>query len=101
MNCIHRHPVFRFHLRTFATLGIFSVMVSGGSFLQAGEPLRLDDRVPVEVEALSDDSLFNRDTLLGDWGGLRPSLGEKGITWDLSFTSVYAGVNWGQRKVPE
>lgn len=107
MNGIHPHPVFRCDLRAFAALEVFSVIVCSASFLQASEPLRLDDKVPLEVEALSDDSLFTRDTLLGDWGRLRSTLGEKGITWDLSFTSVYAGVfeggvrdktfDWGHR----
>ena len=36
-------------------------------------------------------SLWERETLLGDWGGLRPALGEKGITWDTSLTSFYTG----------
>lgn len=51
--------------------------------------------------------LLTRDHLLGSWGGLRPAFREKGVSWDLSFTSFYAGVfrgdaedkdfDWGHR----
>lgn len=107
MNQRYQHRGARCNWRTIAILGIFAVLLCGPSLMRAGEPLRLDDKVSVEVEALSDESLLERDTLLGDWGGLRPGLKEKGITWDLSFTSVYAGVfeggardksfDWGHR----
>lgn len=73
----------------------------------AGETPPLDDKPPLVDVAAKDDGLFRRDTLLGDWGGLRPALGERGITWELSYTAIYAGVfdgdardknfDWGHR----
>ena len=52
----------------------------------------LDDKTPLVDVAAEEEGLFHRDTLLGDWGGLRPALGERGITWELSYTAIYAGV---------
>lgn len=61
---------------------------AGGSLDGGAEELAL-------AGADGSGSLLIRDTLLDDWGGLRPALGEKGISWDLSFTSVFAGVIQG------
>ena len=74
---------------------------------QAAAAPPLDEKTPLMEVATEDEGLFHRDTLLGDWGGLRPALGERGITWDLSYTAIYAGVfdggardqdfDWGHR----
>ena len=36
-----------------------------------------------------------RPTLTGDWGGLRPSLADKGVSFDLRYTSTYQGLASG------
>jgi len=41
------------------------------------------------------DSLFQQSKLTGDWMGLRPSLAEQGVTFDLSTTQYYQGVTHG------
>ncbi|MGL4552598.1 MAG: carbohydrate porin, partial [Gemmataceae bacterium] len=40
---------------------------------------------------------FTRQRLTGDWGGLRSALAEKGLTFDLSATQFYQGVESGGR----
>lgn len=107
MKFLHPHPVPRYVSRAFTTLGVCSVMFGSASLSLAFESLGADDEVHVEVEVLSEESPPDRDALLGDWGWLGAALGENGITWDLSFTSVYAGVfeggvmdkefDWGHR----
>lgn len=58
----------------------------------ADESVVLDDKAADAVLESEDVELINRQTLLGDWGGLRPALEGKGITWDFSHTAVYSGV---------
>ena len=67
-----------------AALGVVSTPRSEAS----EKSVILDDKV---ATAIGGDSLWTRDTLLGDWGGLRPALGERGIAWDISHTTFYTG----------
>ena len=79
----------------------------GPGLARAGERLDRGAEELAPAGVADSESLLTRDTLLGDWGGLRPALGEKGISWDLSLTSVFAGVfegdvrnkdfDWGHR----
>ncbi len=40
----------------------------------------------------SQDSLWTRDKLFGDWGGLRSGLGEHGVAFDLRLSQFYQNV---------
>lgn len=92
-------------LKMFFVAGFTSLLLTGGSV--AGEPADLDEKSSVAPPANEDVGILQRKTLLGDWGGLRPALADKGISWDLSYTAVYAGVfeggardksfDWGHR----
>ncbi|WP_175691916.1 carbohydrate porin, partial [Burkholderia anthina] len=44
-----------------------------------------------EADAPASDSLWTRDTLLGDMGGIRPWLGKYGVTFALTETSELLG----------
>ena len=54
----------------------------------AGPP----DPADLSDEHASPHTIWTRDTLTGDWGGLRSDLAELGIGIDLSMTSYYAGI---------
>lgn len=43
-------------------------------------------------------SLWERSALLGDWGGVRTALAERGIQVELALTSIYQGVADGGRE---
>jgi len=43
----------------------------------------------------SQDSIWTRDKLSGDWGGLRSSLGERGVDIDIRFNQYYQDVTEG------
>jgi len=43
----------------------------------------------------SNDSIWTRDKLSGDWGGLRTDLGERGVDIDLRFNQYYQDVTEG------
>ena len=47
---------------------------------------------PVTVTAESGDSLWTRQKLFGDMGGLRTALGEHGVSLDLHMSNIYQGV---------
>jgi porin len=42
-------------------------------------------------------SIWERSALLGDWGGTRTALAERGIQFELALTSIYQGVFDGGR----
>ncbi|NML32837.1 carbohydrate porin [Paraburkholderia antibiotica] len=50
-----------------------------------------DNAAPAEQTAVAPTGLWERSTLLGDMGGLRPWLGNYGVTFDLQETSEYMG----------
>lgn len=80
---------------------------SSAAFAGDGEGESAGRSGGVDESAVESAPLLKRETLLGDWGGLRRTLGERGIGWDLSYTTVYAGVfrgdvrdkdfDWGHR----
>ncbi len=43
-------------------------------------------------DTLPQDSFWTRDSLTGDWGGVRSSLAEKGIVTELSTTGYFSGL---------
>jgi len=47
------------------------------------------------AQSLAKSDLLTRSTLTGDWGGLRSSLEDKGVTFDLRHTSTYQGLASG------
>jgi len=49
----------------------------------------------VTQAADSNDSIWNRDKLSGDWGGLRSDLGERGIDFEFRFNQYYQNVTTG------
>ena len=63
-----------------ASIAVFSSPASAG------------DREAVPSSLGDEDTIWTRDTLTGDWGGLRSDLATWGIDIDLSFTSYYAGI---------
>jgi len=51
---------------------------------------------PVVTQAAdSNDSIWTRDKLSGDWGGLRTDLGERGIDFEFRFNQYYQDVTSG------
>ena len=88
-------------------IGVLTALSLSEGFSPAGEPLYLDDKAPITAVVEDRNTLWTRDTLLGDWGGLRTSAGDNGITWQVTHTSIYAGVfqgdvrdqsfDWGHR----
>lgn len=104
----HRLPPLAKTKRTHPGIPFFAAgILSLTGLLPAGETLRLNDKVPIATDSVAVDTLWTRDTLLGDWGGLRTAAKENGISWDLTHTSIYAGVfegaardksfDWGHR----
>lgn len=64
-------------------LGLFAVMwVSSASAQQGNTP-------GVRREILTDDPFFQRKALTGNWWGARNALNEKGIVFNLAYTSVW------------
>jgi porin len=49
----------------------------------------------VTQAADSDDRIWTRDKLSGDWGGMRSSLGERGIDFEFRFNQYYQDVTEG------
>ena len=49
----------------------------------------------VTQAADSNDSIWTRDKLSGDWGGLRSDLGERGIDFEFRFNQYYQDVTEG------
>jgi len=49
----------------------------------------------VTQAADSNDSIWTRDKLSGDWGGLRTDLGERGIDFEFRFNQYYQDVTSG------
>ena len=45
-----------------------------------------------------EDSIWTRSRLTGDWGGLRSSLADNGLTFDLEYTPTYQGLLSGTGK---
>ena len=72
-------------LRWPPILLICSVAIAGAG-TQEGDTV-----TPVELVA-EDSSIWTRDTLTGDWGGMRSTLKEHGISVDFSATGYYAGL---------
>ena len=70
-------------LKVLLTLAFSVAVTMAGS--PEGEPIP-------EPES---DNLWTRDTLTGDWGGMRSGLAGRGITADLSLTGYYAGLFQG------
>lgn len=46
-------------------------------------------------DSLSEESILTKSYLTGDWKGLRPELIEKGIAFNLEYTSTYQGLQSG------
>ncbi len=54
---------------------------------------------PARAEDTAQNGLWERETLLGDAGGLRPALAAKGVTVSLSLTGeAWRGLSGGQRR---
>jgi len=45
-----------------------------------------------DIYAVTEESLLNRETLTGDWGGTRAQLAESGVKLELEFTEYYQGM---------
>ncbi|MEM9016829.1 MAG: carbohydrate porin, partial [Verrucomicrobiota bacterium] len=88
--------------RTFSRLGravlLGSIVAFHATILLSGEPLFLDDKAPIASEMEADSSFWTRETLLGDWGGFRTQAASNGISWDVTHTSIYAGVFEGDAR---
>jgi porin len=48
--------------------------------------------LPCGSSAQDSGSLWSRDTLTGDWGGLRSKLANRGLTLDIQVTEFYQGL---------
>lgn len=96
----------------FALLGGFVVGIEPVSYAQqpstAERPAMSADMEPHEsTEASAEEpklpanpyegNLRTRSRLTGDWFGLRSALAEKGLTFDMSATQFYQGVDSGGR----
>lgn len=46
----------------------------------------------LDIYTEAEESLLNRETITGDWNGIRNQLKEKGILFDLEFTEYYQGM---------
>ncbi|WP_425605753.1 carbohydrate porin [Paraburkholderia translucens] len=57
----------------------------------ASGPGTKDDAAPADQAAAAPTGLWERSNLLGDMGGLRPWLGNYGVTFNLQETSEYMG----------
>ena len=67
---------------------------SSVGFAQTVSAASLPRTAPEESKPDTPD-LWNKNTLLGDWGGLRPLLDNYGITFTLNQTSDYVGNTQG------
>ena len=82
-----------------------AMLLASSPFAMAGEPMTAAPSAP---EPAADATLFpipdysgsiwERSALLGDWGGARTALAERGIQLELSLTSIYQGVWDGGRE---
>jgi porin len=77
-------------LATASLLGLLP-LVTG---LQAGAYSYTSGKAVVEPEAPA-ETLWTRDKLTGDWGGLRTDLAARGIDIDLRLSQYYQGVASG------
>ncbi|MBY4865053.1 carbohydrate porin [Burkholderia sp. Bp9017] len=64
-------------------------LIAGAAFAQ--EAPKTASAPQPEADAPASDSLWTRDTLLGDMGGIRPWLGKYGVTFALTETSELLG----------
>lgn len=48
--------------------------------------------LPRILFAVSNESFWSRDTLTGDWNGIRPHLDNNGVQFTLEFTQYYQGL---------
>lgn len=51
-----------------------------------------------ERDGSADETFLTQDNLFGDWGGLRSVLSDYGISTELTFTTVFAGVFQGDTR---
>ncbi len=69
--------------RCFLPILIFVLMIL---MISTFKPLAFSEELTTEK------NIWNRSYLTGNWSGLRPSLIDKGITFDLEYTSTYQGL---------
>jgi porin len=70
-------------------ISIFKLSLLVGSIVLAATG------TPSFADESAEDSIWTRDHLLGDWGGLRSGLAEHGIYVDLRLTQIYQDVTDG------
>lgn len=67
--------------RTLRWVRSLGLLLAAASSVQA--------QVPDDDASLPTPSLWSRDTLGGDWGGIRGALGQHGVRFDFSTTGFY------------
>ncbi|MEJ0019254.1 MAG: carbohydrate porin [Acetobacteraceae bacterium] len=74
-------------------------MLSAGSPAEAQSPAPAVAQPPAAAESQSPTDIWDRDTLTGDWGGLRTALAEQGIVFSAAYTAeVFGNVQGGIRR---
>ena len=71
-----------------------------GSSVESTDPPAAEPAADATLFPIPDypGSLWERSALLGDWGGVRTALAERGIQVELALTSIYQGVADGGRE---
>ena len=94
------NPCYSLHFDVHGGVALLVVLVlvlSSGFAFGGAEPMHADSARP-SGDGSEDETLLTRDHLLGDWGGLRSALNEKGISTELTFTTFHAGVFQGDAR---
>jgi porin len=78
--------------RRSARLVLLAAAVFGSSWAAAAESVHEPDDAPAAESPGSSESLWNRESLTGDWGGLRHRLAERGVTLEFVHTADVIGV---------
>lgn len=72
---------------TRAAVAAASLCIGMGGGAALADEAVVQTMAPAGDEAPEEDSFWTRDTLTGDWGGLRTSLEESGVTVELGYTA--------------
>src|SRR6185312_8128801 len=76
-------------------------MIAAGAWLALGNP-GSRAQSPQTVQPTAPTDVWHRDTLTGDWGGLRPDLADKGVVFTLPYTGeVLANLRGGIQRGAE
>ena len=74
------------------------VFLTSVVFATEDAALDIDAYLATVDESSGDESFSRRSTLIGDWGGHRSRLADKGITLELSLLGIVQGVADGGRE---